>query len=72
MRTATEFPSDGRVLRGWLSTPTDGDGPHPIVVLSHGWGATLRMAWATPGASGTGPWGSRTAPLVTRTGTPSG
>lgn len=42
-RAPIEFTSDGLVLRGYLFSPDERDGPHPTVVMSHGWGATLRM-----------------------------
>lgn len=38
-----EFVSDGVVLRGFFHEPDTGVGPYPTVVMSHGWGATLRM-----------------------------
>jgi uncharacterized protein len=39
MRTDIEFPTDdGLTLRGWLTTP-DGEGPHPTVVVVHGFSA---------------------------------
>ena len=43
MRTKIEFTSDGVALRGFLYEPRAGAPPHPTVVMSHGWGATLRM-----------------------------
>jgi len=33
---------DGTILRGVHAAPP-GDGPHPVVVLSHGWGAVKEM-----------------------------
>lgn len=42
MREPIEFVSDGRVLRGFLYRAS-GSLPQPVVVMSHGWGATAAM-----------------------------
>jgi uncharacterized protein len=38
-----EFESEGATLRGRLYTPTDAEGPFPIVVMAHGFSATITM-----------------------------
>lgn len=38
----TSFPSGGEQCAAWLTLP-EGDGPHPVVVLVHGGGATHEM-----------------------------
>jgi hypothetical protein len=38
-----EFPSEGATLRGRLYVPTAGAGPHPLVVMAHGFTATVTM-----------------------------
>lgn len=43
VREQIEFLSDGLVLRGYFYSPEAGDSAYPVVVMSHGWGATLRM-----------------------------
>jgi fermentation-respiration switch protein FrsA (DUF1100 family) len=41
-----EFLSDGRIaLRGWLKLP-DGPGPHPLVIMAHGFGG--HKEWTIP------------------------
>lgn len=42
MRNPIEFVSDGLVLRGFLYR-AEAPEPQPVVVMSHGWGATLAM-----------------------------
>jgi pimeloyl-ACP methyl ester carboxylesterase len=42
VREGIEFESDGVTLRGFRY-PAHGEGPHPVVMMSHGWGATLAM-----------------------------
>jgi pimeloyl-ACP methyl ester carboxylesterase len=42
-REPTEFLADGTILRGYAYVPTANSAPQPAVVMSHGWGATLRM-----------------------------
>lgn len=37
MRREVEFASGGDVVRGWLYTPDEGDGPFPTVVMAGGW-----------------------------------
>ena len=40
MRTDIAFDAeDGTTLRGWLYVPGDGEGPHPTVVMAHGFSA---------------------------------
>jgi fermentation-respiration switch protein FrsA (DUF1100 family) len=41
-RTDVEFNAEGTTLRGWLYRP-DGDGPHPGVVMAHGYSAVKEM-----------------------------
>ncbi|MBX9607193.1 MAG: alpha/beta hydrolase [Gammaproteobacteria bacterium] len=41
-RADIEFDAEGVRLRGWLYTPT-GRGPHPLVVMSHGFSAVKEM-----------------------------
>lgn len=41
-RADIEFDADGIRLRGWLYTPA-GRGPHPLVVMSHGFSAVKEM-----------------------------
>lgn len=44
MRDDVEFAAeDGVALRGWLYRPDDGDGPHPVIVMAHGFSATKEM-----------------------------
>lgn len=43
--TSTEFDSDGTRCAGWLTLP-EGRGPHPLVVLAHGFGANHTMSLA--------------------------
>ncbi len=38
-----EFSADGTTLRGWLFTPENSDGPHPTIVMSHGYSAVKEM-----------------------------
>lgn len=43
MRADIEFPTEDRVpLRGWLYRP-EGAGPHPAIVMAHGFSATKEM-----------------------------
>jgi uncharacterized protein len=42
-RTPVEFESEGAVLRGFLYRATQGDPPHPLVIMTHGTSATLTM-----------------------------
>jgi pimeloyl-ACP methyl ester carboxylesterase len=42
MREPIEFSSDGVTLRGYHHRSA-GSGPSPVVVMSHGWGATIAM-----------------------------
>lgn len=42
-KEAIEFESDGVILRGFFYPPNESREPRPVVVMSHGWGATLRM-----------------------------
>lgn len=37
MRKDVEFQSKGDICRGWLYTPDEGAGPHPLVVMAGGW-----------------------------------
>ena len=39
MRHDIEFDSAGTTLRGWLYAPDGRPGPHPTVVVTHGYGA---------------------------------
>lgn len=39
---AVEFPSEGAVLRGRLYLPRDSRQRHPVVIMAHGFSATLR------------------------------
>jgi fermentation-respiration switch protein FrsA (DUF1100 family) len=41
--TATSFQSAGQRCAAWLTLP-DGQGPHPVAVLAHGFGANHSMA----------------------------
>lgn len=43
--TDLRFPANGLLLAGRLFMP-DGDGPHPLVVLSHGFSALMEMGLA--------------------------
>jgi pimeloyl-ACP methyl ester carboxylesterase len=43
VRRSIEFASDDVTLRGFFYPATRGEPPHPVLVMSHGWGATLRM-----------------------------
>lgn len=44
MREDIEFFTEDRVrLRGWLYRPDRGPGPHPLVVMAHGFSATKEM-----------------------------
>src|SRR3984893_18878968 len=36
-RRDIEFSSGGEIVRGWLYTPDDGDGPFPVIVMAGGW-----------------------------------
>ncbi len=36
MRSDIEFDANGTCLRGWLYLPDDKPGPHPVVVMAHG------------------------------------
>src|SRR4051794_23108907 len=40
MRTDIRFHAGGLTLAGWLYRPA-GDGPHPLVVLSHGFSVLM-------------------------------
>ncbi len=42
-RRDIEFLADGTTLRGWLYEPEGVDGPHPLVVMAHGFSATKEM-----------------------------
>ncbi len=42
-RRDIEFQADGTTLRGWFYEPDAGDGPHPLVVMAHGFSATKEM-----------------------------
>ncbi len=47
---AIEFLSEERItLRGWLRVP-DGDGPHPLVIMAHGFGGLKE--WSIPVVAG--------------------
>lgn len=37
MRRDVEFESGGDTVRGWLYTPDDGNGRHPLIVMAGGW-----------------------------------
>jgi uncharacterized protein len=37
VRRDVEFKSGGDVVRGWLFTPDEGDGPFPTIVMAGGW-----------------------------------
>ena len=43
LRSDIEFDSDGVTLRGWHFRPPDGDGPAPVIVMCHGYGAVKEM-----------------------------
>jgi hypothetical protein len=43
MRDDIAFDADGVKLQGWLYRPKDGDEPHPVVVMAHGWGAVKEI-----------------------------
>lgn len=43
MREDIEFEAEGDMLRGWLYTPEDADGPVPTVVMAHGFSAVKEM-----------------------------
>lgn len=43
MREDIEFEAEGDVLRGWLYTPDDADGPVPTIVMAHGFSAVKEM-----------------------------
>ena len=44
MREDVEFATeDGVTLRGWLYRPDEGGGPHPVVVMAHGFSAVKEM-----------------------------
>lgn len=43
VRAPTDFVSDGVTLRGYFYVPASVEVPCPAVVMSHGWGASLRM-----------------------------
>lgn len=42
-RSDVEFEAEGTVLRGWFYAPDSGSGPHPVVVLQHGFSAVKEM-----------------------------
>jgi fermentation-respiration switch protein FrsA (DUF1100 family) len=37
VRRDVEFESGGDVVRGWLYTPDEGDGPFPVIAMAGGW-----------------------------------
>lgn len=37
MRRDVEFASGDDIVRGWLYTPDEGDGPYPTIVMAGGW-----------------------------------
>ncbi|MGE3286863.1 MAG: alpha/beta hydrolase [Pseudonocardia sp.] len=43
MRSDIEFDADGTTLRGWLYLPPGHEGPHPAVVMAHGFTALKEM-----------------------------
>jgi uncharacterized protein len=43
MRADITFDADGATLRGWLYRPQAENGPSPIIVMTHGWGAVKEM-----------------------------
>lgn len=43
MFESVEFWSEGAVLRGRLYRPSDGGGSVPVVVMAHGFSATITM-----------------------------
>src|SRR5215470_16058951 len=43
MRRDIEFDAEGITLRGWLYTPDSGGGPHPTIVMAHGYSAVKEM-----------------------------
>src|SRR5215472_12712612 len=43
MRRDIEFDAEGTALRGWLYTPDQGGGPHPTIVMAHGYSAVKEM-----------------------------
>jgi uncharacterized protein len=43
MRRDIEFDAEGTILRGWLYVPDGGGGPHPVVVMAHGYSAVKEM-----------------------------
>lgn len=43
MRRDIEFDAEGTSLRGWLYVPDGGGGPHPVVVMAHGYSAVKEM-----------------------------
>lgn len=45
MRTDIEFDASGTTLRGWFYAP-EAEGPHPVVIMSHGFAALKEMGLA--------------------------
>jgi cephalosporin-C deacetylase-like acetyl esterase len=43
MRRDIEFDAEGCALRGWLYSPDSGAGPHPAIVMAHGYSAVKEM-----------------------------
>lgn len=43
VRRDVQFDAEGVTLRGWLYTPNRGNGPWPVVVMSHGFSAVKEM-----------------------------
>lgn len=43
MRRDIEFDAEGTTIRGWLYTPDGGGGPHPTIVMAHGYSAVKEM-----------------------------
>jgi uncharacterized protein len=43
MRRDIEFDAEGTILRGWLYVPDGDGGPHPVVVMAHGYSAVKEM-----------------------------
>jgi fermentation-respiration switch protein FrsA (DUF1100 family) len=43
MREDVEFDAEGVTLRGWLYTPDGASGPHPAIVMAHGFSAVKEM-----------------------------
>ncbi|MEI6115229.1 MAG: alpha/beta fold hydrolase [Burkholderiales bacterium] len=44
MREDTTFTVSGLALSGWIYTPDQGQGPYPVIVMSHGFGAIKEMS----------------------------